>query len=60
MNISENLSQQELKEILMDICRKGNEAVHINLKDVIEDIKQQILEKDYAAPTGVIKVEASI
>ncbi len=43
MAISEHLTQQKLKEILMNIYVKGIETEDIQVKDLIEDIKKQVL-----------------
>lgn len=42
MNISE-LTQQQMKEILLSAYKKGNESEYIEAKDLIEEIKQQII-----------------
>jgi hypothetical protein len=42
MNISENLTQQKLQEILMNIYIKGQET-DIKVTDLIEEIKQQVM-----------------
>lgn len=43
MLISKKLTQEKLQEILLDIYRKGQEDGNINVIDVIEDIKQQVI-----------------
>ena len=43
MAILEHLTQQKLKEILMNIYVKGLETEDIQVKDLIEDIKKQVL-----------------
>ncbi|MGG7620216.1 hypothetical protein [Bacillus coreaensis] len=43
MAISEQLTQQKLQAIMMNIYVKGTEAENIQLKDVIEEIKNQVL-----------------
>ncbi|WHY90999.1 hypothetical protein QNK12_25710 [Neobacillus cucumis] len=43
MTISEQLNQHKLKEILMNIYVSGKENDNINVKDLIEEIKKQLL-----------------
>jgi hypothetical protein len=42
MNISE-LTEQEMKEILLRAYKIGNESDYIEARDLIEEIKQQII-----------------
>lgn len=60
MSISESLTQQQLQEILLDICKKGNEAENIDMKELVEDMKQRILQSEYSKQTGVVKIEAAL
>ena len=43
MNISEKLTQQQLRNILMGIMEKGNVSKDLSVKEVVDDIKQQLL-----------------
>lgn len=43
MAISEHLNQDRLKEILMNIYVSGTEKENIYVKEVIEEIKKQLL-----------------
>lgn len=43
MNISQKLTQQQLQEILENIYKKGHESKEIRVKDIIEELKRQIL-----------------
>ncbi|MFE5321209.1 hypothetical protein ACFQ88_21120 [Paenibacillus sp. NPDC056579] len=42
MNISE-LTQEQMKDIMLHAYQLGNESEHIGVKDLVEEIKQQIL-----------------
>ncbi|WP_176541137.1 hypothetical protein [Bacillus sp. AFS076308] len=43
MNISKNLTQEKLLEILIDSYRKGQEIENIKMNDFIEDIKEKVI-----------------
>ncbi|MBY0145887.1 hypothetical protein [Neobacillus niacini] len=43
MAISEHLTQQRLKEIMKSIYAKGIETETIQVKELIEEIKKQVL-----------------
>ncbi|NHM29257.1 hypothetical protein [Neobacillus terrae] len=43
MNTTEHLTQKKLQEILLNIYFKGIETDTINVKDIIEEIKKQVL-----------------
>jgi len=43
MNISKNLTQQKLLEILVDSYTKGEEIENMKMQDFIEDIKQKVM-----------------
>jgi hypothetical protein len=43
MAISEHLTQQKLQAIMMNIYVKGIETENIQVKDLIEEIKKQVL-----------------
>lgn len=43
MAISERLNQDKLKEILMNIYLRGMETENIHVKDLIDEIKKQLL-----------------
>ncbi|WP_251549877.1 hypothetical protein [Neobacillus muris] len=43
MDIYEKLSQQELLKILMAAYTKGNEEDHIQMGEIIEDMKDKVL-----------------
>ncbi|NWQ39177.1 hypothetical protein MLOOGBEN_00515 [Bacillus sp. EB106-08-02-XG196] len=43
MDISEHLTQQKLQEIMMNIYIKSIEAENVQVKDLIEEIKKQVL-----------------
>ncbi|WP_179232846.1 hypothetical protein [Paenibacillus rigui] len=42
MKVSE-LTQQEMKEIMLSAYQKGRESENIGVKELIEEIKQQII-----------------
>ncbi|WP_282937450.1 hypothetical protein [Paenibacillus sp. RC67] len=42
MKLSE-LTQQQMKEIMLTAYHRGNEAENMGVKDLIEEIKEQIL-----------------
>ena len=44
MVISDQLNQQRLKEILMNIYVKGRESENIHVRELIEEIIEQILD----------------
>jgi hypothetical protein len=44
MGISEKLTQQKFQEILVDTYLKGIENKSVKVVELIEEIKQQILE----------------
>jgi hypothetical protein len=44
MEISEKLTQQKFQEILVDTYLKGIENKSVKVVELIEEIKQQILE----------------
>lgn len=46
MGVSEYFTQQKLQKILMNTYAKGAETENIQLKDIIEDIKKQVLEEN--------------
>ncbi len=43
MNISEKLTQQQFQEILMHIYKRGQESKNVEVKCLIEEIKQQLI-----------------
>jgi hypothetical protein len=43
MSISEHLTQHKLQTIMMDIYIKGIEKENILVKEIIEEIKKQVL-----------------
>ncbi|WP_180955512.1 MULTISPECIES: hypothetical protein [Bacillus] len=43
MDISEKLTQKSLQEILIKIYMKGQESDKIEVKELIEEIKQQVI-----------------
>lgn len=43
MNISANLTQKELQEILIKSYKKGEEKENLKVIDLVEDIKHQVL-----------------
>ncbi len=43
MNISEKLTEQQLREILMHIYIRGQESKSVEVKYLIEEIKQQLI-----------------
>lgn len=43
MNVSDNLNQQKLREILLSIYKKGYESEKIQVTDFIEEIKNQVI-----------------
>ncbi|MDR4949085.1 hypothetical protein [Neobacillus cucumis] len=43
MNISKNLTQEKLLEILIDSYKKGQEIENIEMNDFIEDIKEKVI-----------------
>ncbi|WP_157094429.1 hypothetical protein [Metabacillus litoralis] len=43
MNISKKLTSQQLQEILMNIYVLSQESEEMNVKDVVNEIKEQIL-----------------
>ncbi|MEY2192760.1 hypothetical protein AB7942_08465 [Neobacillus sp. BF23-41] len=43
MKISETLTQQKFQDILVDIYLKGQKSENINLIELIEEIKQQVI-----------------
>ncbi|MFD0829844.1 hypothetical protein ACT8ZR_30155 [Neobacillus sp. M.A.Huq-85] len=45
MALSETLTQQKFAEILTIIYRKGQDSKNINVTDLIEEIKQQVLSE---------------
>lgn len=42
MKISETLTEQQFKEILMYIYKRGQESKNVEVKYLIEEIKQQL------------------
>lgn len=45
MNISEKLTSKQLQEILVNIYVLGQGSNEMNVKDVINEIREQILHK---------------
>ncbi|ENQ3106089.1 hypothetical protein SAMN04488168_11436 [Bacillus sp. 491mf] len=43
MNISERITEQQFKEILMYIYMKGEESNNVEVKRLIEEIKQYLI-----------------
>lgn len=43
MGIQEKLSQEQFKEILMDVYIKGQEAKSIEMNEIISEIKKQLM-----------------
>ncbi|MGG0275870.1 hypothetical protein [Bacillus rhizoplanae] len=43
MNISGKLTQQQLQEILMQIYKRGQESKNLEVKHLIEEIKEQLI-----------------
>lgn len=43
MNISEKISQSDFQELLIKIYQKENELKEVEIRNVIEEIKQNIL-----------------
>ncbi|MGG0237750.1 hypothetical protein [Bacillus rhizoplanae] len=43
MNISGKLTQQQLQEILMQIYKRGQESKNVEVKHLIEEIKEQLI-----------------
>ncbi|MFD0771229.1 hypothetical protein ACFQZ1_21015 [Bacillus sp. CGMCC 1.60114] len=42
MKLSEKLTEQQFKEILMYIYKRGQESKNVEVKYLIEEIKQQL------------------
>lgn len=42
-DISEKLTQDQLQAILMEIYKKGHQSGNLDVKDLINDIKRQII-----------------
>ena len=45
MALSDTLTQQKFAEILTMIYQKGQDSKNINISDLIEEIKQQVLSE---------------
>jgi hypothetical protein len=45
MDVSEYLTEKELKEILLSLYEKGMSEVDLGLKDFVNEIKQHIILK---------------
>ncbi|MEX2461029.1 MAG: hypothetical protein WD469_06960 [Paenibacillaceae bacterium] len=43
MNISELITQQQFKEILINACQKGQESEYMEARDLIKKIKEDIM-----------------
>jgi hypothetical protein len=43
MNISANLTQKKLQEILINSYKKGQEKENLRVAELIEDIKRQVI-----------------
>ncbi|WP_226526472.1 hypothetical protein [Metabacillus niabensis] len=43
MNISANLTQKKLQEILINSYEKGQEKENLRVTELIEDIKRQVI-----------------
>jgi hypothetical protein len=43
MNISEHITQQQFKEILINAYHKGQESEFMEAKDLIKKIKEEII-----------------
>ncbi|WP_242219253.1 hypothetical protein [Bacillus cereus group sp. BfR-BA-01380] len=49
MNISERLTQQQFKEILMYIYKRGQESKNVEVERLIEEIKQYLISIMYTS-----------
>lgn len=43
VNISDHITQQQFKEIMVSACQKGKESENMEAKDLINMIKEQII-----------------
>ena len=49
MNISERITQQQFKEILMYIYRRGQESKNVEVNHLVEEIKQYLISIMYTS-----------
>lgn len=49
MNISERITQQQFKEILLYIHRRGHESKNVEVNHLIEEIKQYLISIMYTS-----------
>lgn len=56
MSVSDRLTQETLREILIDVCQKGNTETNIDMKTILEELRKLILQVD-SDKVGGIQIE---